>query len=214
MHDTFGSRRPTRQLTMSAVGVQPGPRCEILNGPANAVNNRKSVPMSGLVRTPFSSLFDFAWRTAFRLGFPLARFWWRLTCPRHEGVLVAVYVGPALLLVRTSYLVGWHFPGGGIRRGETPEAAARRELDEEIGLTVSALLPAGVTCGVWDGRRTRLHFFELRLPEMPRLQLDNREIIAAQLTLPIDLHDTTLTGPVAAYVTTRSADAQRAPGPI
>jgi 8-oxo-dGTP pyrophosphatase MutT (NUDIX family) len=169
--------------------------------------------MSDLARTPFSSLIDFAWRTAFRLGFPLARFWWRLTCPRHEGVLVAVYVGPALLLVRTSYLVGWHFPGGGIRRGETPEAAARRELDEEIGLTVSALLPAGVACGVWDGRRTRLHFFALRLPEMPRLQLDNREIIAAQLTSPVDLHDMALTGPVAAYVA-RSADAQRAPGPI
>src|SRR5262249_6495801 len=117
------------------------------------------------------------------------------------------------LLVRTSYLAGWHFPGGGIRRGETPEAAARRELDEEIGLTVSALLPASVTCGVWDGRRTRLHFFELRLPEMPRLQLDNREIIAAQLTLPIHLHDVALTGPVAAYVA-RSADVQRVAGPI
>jgi hypothetical protein len=53
--------------------------------------------MSGLERTPLSSLLDFAWRTAFRLGFPLARIWWRLTRPRHEGVVVAVYVGPALL---------------------------------------------------------------------------------------------------------------------
>jgi len=68
--------------------------------------------MSGPGRASLSSLLDFAWRTAFRLGFPLDRIWWRLTRPRHEGVAVAVYVGPALLLVSSSYRVGWHLPGG------------------------------------------------------------------------------------------------------
>ena len=62
--------------------------------------------------------------------------------------MVAVYVGPALLLVRSSYRTGWHLPGGGVRRGEMPEAAARRELAEEIGLAASALcvlkLPKGI----------------------------------------------------------------------
>ena len=113
--------------------------------------------MSG--RGSLSSLLDFAWRTAFRLGFPLARIWWRLTRPRHQGVVVAVYVGTALLLVRSSYRAGWHLPGGGVRR-ETPEEAARRELAEEIGLNPAALLPAGSTCGIWDGRRDRIYFFE------------------------------------------------------
>jgi 8-oxo-dGTP diphosphatase len=168
--------------------------------------------MSSLGPTSLSALLDFAWRAAFRLGFPLARVWWRLTRPQHEGVVVAVYVGPALLLVRTSYLVGWHLPGGGVRRDETPEIAARRELAEEIGLTASALLPAGATCGTWDGRRTRLHFFELQLPALPKLQLDNREVIAARLTSPIELHDMVLTGPLAAYIG-RSANSQLPPEP-
>jgi len=49
---------------------------------------------------------------------------------------VAVYVGPALLLVGSSYRIEWNFPGGTVRRGETPEVAARRELSEEIGRTL------------------------------------------------------------------------------
>ena len=114
--------------------------------------------------------------------------------------MVAVYVGPALLLVRSSYVVGWHLPGGGVRRGEMPEAAARRELVEEIGLVASALLPAGVACGIWDGRQDRVHFFELRLVELPKLRLDNREIIEARLTSPSELNSMVLTGPVTAYL--------------
>jgi ADP-ribose pyrophosphatase YjhB (NUDIX family) len=114
--------------------------------------------------------------------------------------VVAVYVGPQLLLVRASYQAGWQLPGGGVWRGETPEDAARRELAEEIGLATSALFPAGVACGNWDGRRDRVHFFELQLAELPKLQLDNREIIASRLASPSELHSMVLTGPVTAYL--------------
>ena len=42
--------------------------------------------------------------------------------------------------------------------------------------------------------------FVLRLDRLPTLQLDNREIIGAQLVPIDDLHKVPLTGPVRAYV--------------
>jgi 8-oxo-dGTP diphosphatase len=157
--------------------------------------------MADLGQARRSTFLDAFWRTAYRVGFPLARIWWRLRNQQHEGALVAIYVGQALLLLRSSYRNAWNFPGGSVRDGETPEVAARRELGEEIGLTGTfPLVAAGDAQGVWDGRQDKVHFFELRLDRLPDLQLDNREIIAARLISPSELRGMALTGPVAVYL--------------
>jgi len=136
----------------------------------------------------------------FRVGFPLARMWWRLSGTRHEGALVAVYVGPALLLLRSSYRTAWNFPGGTVRAGETPEKAAQRELAEEVGIAAPALRPVSGVCGLWDGRRDHVHLFELQLDRMPTLRLDNREIVAARFIPVEQTRDLAVTAPVAAYL--------------
>lgn len=146
------------------------------------------------------TVVDLAWRTAYRIGFPLARAWWQLRRPSHEGALVAIHVGAALLLVRSSYRRTWNLPGGGLRSGESPAAAAARELAEELGLPAMPLTSAGIFSGLADGRRDRVHLFEVRLDRLPTLRLDGREIILAELVALDDVRCLALTEPLAAYV--------------
>lgn len=66
----------------------------------------------------------------------LRRAWWFLARPATRGVQAAVFTTAGkVVLVRHSYAPGWRLPGGGVKRSETPEAAALRELKEEIGLS-------------------------------------------------------------------------------
>lgn len=145
---------------------------------------------------------DHVHRGLYRIGYGLARQWWRLRRPDHEGALVAVWTGhERLLVVRQSYRPEWTLPGGGVRKGEAPNVAAARELAEELGLDADPehLVLAFEVTGAWDHRRERVHVFELHLPHAPSLRPDGREVIEARLVNRAALACLPLTPPGAAY---------------
>lgn len=86
--------------------------------------------------------------------------------PDRKAVEVAVGVlvrndGAFLLTSRPAgkaYAGYWEFPGGKLEEGETVEQALRRELHEEIGITIGAVTPWKVELVDYPHALVRLHF--------------------------------------------------------
>ncbi len=88
---------------------------------------------------------------------------WDSWSPAEEAVLTFVRRDGQLLLILKKRGLGhgkFNAPGGRLEPGETPAQAAVRETQEEVGLTPSALRPAGRLDFMFtDGYALRCHVF-------------------------------------------------------
>ena len=75
------------------------------------------------------------------LGFKIYCFLFR---PIRMGVRVMMIEDDKVWLVRHTYLDGWFMPGGGIKKWETLDEAARREALEETGAKLGTTSLIGV----------------------------------------------------------------------
>ena len=74
-------------------------------------------------------------RLFYKIINPFRKLYWFIFRPKIRGVKCVIEYNDSILLVRISYAhKGWTLPGGGVKRRETFEEAARREAKEETGI--------------------------------------------------------------------------------
>ncbi len=79
-----------------------------------------------------------------RFIFRIYRLYLYFVRPITLGVRVILLRDASVLLVRQTYMDGWFLPGGGLKKGETFEQAARREALEEVGADIQDMSLVGV----------------------------------------------------------------------
>jgi 8-oxo-dGTP pyrophosphatase MutT (NUDIX family) len=134
-------------------------------------------------------MVDWGWRVGLFWAYRGLRAYWFVLRPRTDSVHVAVWCRGRILVIRNSYRSGHSIPAGGLRRGEPPQAAALRELREEVGLDLPGdeLRFATELVSRDDFKEDRGWFFEVELDEEPPLRVDRREVTWAAFLSPQEL---------------------------
>jgi 8-oxo-dGTP pyrophosphatase MutT (NUDIX family) len=119
-------------------------------------------------------------RLAYRVAATLLRVYWFLARPHVSGVKCVLTDGDHVLLVRHTYGPRtWDVPGGGLKRGEAPAEAVRREMAEELGVTIDDWSELGEVTGDHHFRHDTMHCFHAELAPQP-LTLDLGELATAR----------------------------------
>ncbi len=150
------------------------------------------------------------WNALYRgglwLGYRALLLKWRLRRPTLQGAYVAVWHDERLLLIRNSYKRGMTLPCGGLKRRESHRAAARRELAEEVGISV-AEEELQFSCAIKaQGRYAddHAHFFEIEFKHEPTLKIDQKEVVWAEFCPSTELSAKPLIAPVRLYLSKRA----------
>jgi 8-oxo-dGTP pyrophosphatase MutT (NUDIX family) len=119
-------------------------------------------------------------RLAYRSAYVVLAVYRYAARPNLHGVKCVLTDDDSVLLVRHTYGPReWDLPGGGLRRNESPLSAARREMQEELGVEIDDWLAIGDVLAKVQNARSTMYCFRAELSQ-PELELDPGEIRAAR----------------------------------
>jgi 8-oxo-dGTP pyrophosphatase MutT (NUDIX family) len=151
---------------------------------------------------PRASPVDRLWRLGLWLAYRVLLVCWFVFRPNRRGVYIAVWHDEELLVIRNSYRSCYALPAGGIKRGESIEDAALRELREEVGIvaTPQTLHFVREIPTAFEFKRDRCSFFQIELDARPAVRVDGREVVWAGFLQPAETLRRRLAPPVRAYL--------------
>ena len=109
----------------------------------------------------------------------LMRSWWYVTRPKTSGAKVVIICGNEMLLIKTTYGYSYSLPGGGIKKNESPEDAAKREVLEEVGIRLNKVTPLTPFVTHEEYKEDTVYGFYSEV-ESKKYKLDNIEIDTAK----------------------------------
>lgn len=119
-------------------------------------------------------------RLGYRAAYAGLRLYWFLLHPESTGIKCVITDGDRVLLVRHTYgHRGWDLPGGSVKRDEEPVNAAKREMQEELGVSIENWRALGQIEVLIDHRRDSVHCFQAEL-HGPPIVIDHGELADAK----------------------------------
>lgn len=116
----------------------------------------------------------------YRLGYRVLMVYWFFARPHTQGVKCLVQSGGKILLVRHTYGRGhWTLPGGGLKRAEVLETAARREVREELGIALTDVKKVGEFFSRREFKHDTVHCFTA-VAQGTVITRDTKEIAIAE----------------------------------